>query len=211
MSKIFHNNLEDQDRVENEEFNRKWISEKGVMNYQKIDVSNLYVPEKDKCDSTSFQVVWFKNIDRLMNMLSENLRLKDVTFVDVGCGSGISTLYVADNYNLKKYIGFDFDPELIKKAELNRKLFNMENKSLTFVQENAKSYTLPNEKCLLFMFNPFGLETMKIFIENNLDLLTGTASIIAYANDLCIEYLYSLNTDVKRNEKFNLSLIRFYP
>ena len=209
MSKFVHNNLEEQDGVKNEDFNRKWILEKGVMNHQVIDVSNLCVSEQDKYDANPFHVVWFKNIDRLMNMLSENIRLKDITFVDVGCGSGISTLYVADNYNFKKYIGFDFDPELIKSAELNRNLFKMGNKSLTFVQENARSYALPNEKCLLFMFNPFGLETMKIFIENNLDLLRETASIIAYANDLCIDYLDSLNTDVKRNEKFNLSLIRF--
>ena len=162
MSRFFHNNLEEQDRVENEDFNRRWISERSIMNHQVIDVSNLCVSEQDKCDASPFHVVWLKNIDRLMNMLSNNIRSKDITFVDVGCGSGISTLYAADNYLFKEYIGFDFDPELIKSAELNRNLFKTGNKSLAFLQENARSYALPNEKCLLFMFNPFGFSNFRL-------------------------------------------------
>lgn len=209
MSKFIHNNLGEQDRITNREFNKKWILGKNIAYHQMVDVSNLCVSEHEKHDANSFDIVWLKNIDRLISMLGKNLSLKDFTFIDVGCGSGVSTLYVADNYDFKQYIGFDFDSELINKAKLNQNSFNTENKLLAFEQKNARNYTLPNEKCLLFMFNPFGLETMKIFIENNLNSLTKTESFIIYANDLHIDYLDSLNTDIKRDKKFNLSVIKF--
>jgi predicted RNA methylase len=209
MSDFLHNRPEEVVRFENEEFNKTWISKKGLKFQKTIDVSDLSVPEHDKCDASPFQVVWLKNIDRLMSLVNNDFQLENITLIDVGCGTGISTLYIADNYNFKKYIGFDFDVELIKKAELNRKLISLKNKRLEFIQKDARNYTIPNEKCILFMFNPFGLETMKIFIEKNLDLITKSHSIIAYANDVCIDYLDSLNTNIKRIKKFNLSLVTF--
>jgi SAM-dependent methyltransferase len=209
LPKFTHNNLNEKDRVENEAFNKSWISEKQVIDYDLVNLSELRVSEHDKRDSSPFHVVWLKNIDRLMGILSKSDCYEDFTFVDVGCGSGISTLYTADNYPFKRFIGFDFDSELIKSAKINSDLFEIDKTLLTFTQGNARDYILPHERCVVFMFNPFGLETLKVFIENNLSLLKETSSIVAYANDLFIDYLDSLNVDIKRDDKFNLSLIRF--
>lgn len=216
MSKFLHNNLGEVERLENEKFNKTWIYKKGLKFYQTIDVSNLSVSDHEKYDASAFQVVWLKNIDRLMDLIKKpqfgtlpNIHFKDIFLIDVGCGTGISTLYFADNYKFKKYIGFDFDSELIKKAELNCSLFKMKNEVITFFQKDARNYTIPNERCILFMFNPFGLETMQIFIENNINILRNTQSFIAYANDINVDYLDSLKTNIKRIDKYNLSLVAF--
>jgi hypothetical protein len=38
---------------------------------------------------------------------------------------------------------------------------------------------------------------MMIFIKKNLDIFVEISSIIAYENDVDIEYFYSLNTSIK--------------
>ena len=77
MGKFLRKNNEKHERAENEEFSRKWISEKCLVEYEVIDVSNLSVPEHDKRDSCSFQVVWFKNIDRLL-IMTKSINLMDI-------------------------------------------------------------------------------------------------------------------------------------
>ena len=59
------------------------------------------------------------------------------------------------------------------------------------------------------MFNPVGLGTMeKKFIGLNLNSLKETASVVAYANDLHIQYFDTLYAYIKRDVTYNLSVIR---
>ena len=76
MGKFLRKNNEKHERAENEEFSRKW-KKKCLVEYEAIDVSNLSVPEHDKLDSCSFQVVWFKNIDRLL-IMTKSINLMDI-------------------------------------------------------------------------------------------------------------------------------------
>lgn len=132
--------------------------------------------------------------------------------IDVGCGSGISTLFFSSDKGFKKFIGFDFSPKLITLAEENRKIAGLNGFNVNAVQFyvwDAKKAILPNEKLAIFMFNPFGWETMKIFISNNIKSLRQTKSVLLYANDICIEELLKFGVLKARDDYFNLSIIAF--
>lgn len=41
----------------------------------------------------------------------------------------------------------------------------------------------------MFLFNSFGWHTLKIFIDNNLNILADSSAVLSYINDICINQL----------------------
>ena len=67
---------------------------------------------------------------------------------------------------------------------------------------------MESKSYLLFMFNPFGIDTMQNFINNNLDVFKENKSIILYANDLHINEIKGYEK-INRDDDFNLSALIF--
>ena len=203
--------LSDQTRKENNDFNQVWISQNQFLGSENIEVKDLDISLKQKKDSIDFQVVWLKNIDRLINLLPSDFNFKEYGLVDIGCGSGISTLYFASNYRFKYYYGFDCSSNLLELAEKNKQKF-LENKSsklnIKFELNDATKIKFIRSS-VLFMFNPFGFETVEKMILNNLSNLKKSKSIILYANDLHIDLILDHGMLLNRNDIFNLSCIQF--
>ena len=204
-----HNNsLDAKIRIENEKFNHKWIQLNKFDCYQSIPKDHL---DFDNFDSTAFMVVWFKNIDRLIKMLPSEIDFSEYSLLDVGCGSGISTLYFLENYQFKSYFGFDKSKYLICNAAKNKEIFfkdkNLSSK-IEFEVCDATNFKI-KEKSIIFMFNPFGLKTMEKFFVNNLNFLKKSSSYFLYANDLCISSIANYGTILARDNIFNLSCIKF--
>lgn len=208
-----HNyNIDEEIRSFNNDFNRHWISSNGFVGDTTITKINLDVSEDLKLDANSFMIVWLKNIQRLCEMFESKFKCNDFNLIDVGCGSGLSTLFFNQNYPFNKFLGFDFSPKLIYLANQNKIIaskngFNVS--STSFNLADAKYIKLPNQKIALFMFNPFGWETMEMFITNNYDQLCQTKSILLYANDIYIDELLKYGTILIRDSFFNLSVISF--
>ena len=157
-------------------------------------------------------VVWLRNIDRLIKLLPEEVELINCTVIDVGCGSGISTAYIHKNYSFKKVVGFDFSSNLIKQGFLNRNILyqqSQDGQSLHFELADATTFNVPEGRIILFLFNPFGWKTMKLFIENNAVALRNSGSLMLYANDLYINDVTAYATLVARDHFFNLSVVKF--
>ena len=57
-------------------------------------------------------VMWLRNLDRITKTLEETTQLNTLTFLDVGCGTGIPTLYAATRYEFADLRGFDFEAPL---------------------------------------------------------------------------------------------------
>ena len=94
-----HNNIIDKKiRIDNESFNQNWIQLRKFVCHESISVENL---DFENSDSYAFMVVWFKNIDRLIKMLPSDVDFSEYTLIDVGCGSGISTLYFFEKYQFR--------------------------------------------------------------------------------------------------------------
>ena len=161
-------------RLENEEYNRRWIVQNEMIGESIVSLEELDVDEEKKLDSSPFMVVWLRNIDRLFNLCND-IDLGQYDLIDVGCGSGISTAYIYGNYSLKSVMGFDFSPSLIDLAHQNKKrtyswkdsLGTLTEPVLSFEVADATTFRVPNQNVLLFLFNPFGWATLESFIENN--------------------------------------------
>lgn len=208
-----HNNdISSEIRHENSEYNVRWISSEGMIGDSIVPRDKLDVEESAKLDASPFMVVWLKNIDRLCSQLPDDFSFKEYTLLDVGCGSGISTIYFFKKYPFKCLRGFDFSAALIEAANKNKsRLLAQGNnvESITFEVGDAKYYRLPQEPFVMFMFNPFGWKTMKVFIENNIDILRATKSLLLYANDVCVNDIGKYGRIVSRDGFYNLSVANF--
>lgn len=208
-----HNDRISEDvREANISFNRAWILERGLIGAELIGTDDLDVDEARKRDASPFMVVWLRNIERLCNLLDDDFDYRSHSLIDVGCGSGISTLYFYQKYDFQSFDGFDFSKRLIALANINKALtaaYRKKTTPVSFQLADAKEFRLPHRPHVIFMFNPFGWETMKAFVENNIHSMRETKSIILYANDLHLDGLRSYGTIVRRDDFYNLSAIKF--
>lgn len=201
-------------REVSEKYNSQWIEHYGLKFFETISLKELSKQKLDVKYSSPFQVVWLRNIDRLMDMMPVNINLGNYNLIDVGCGSGISTLYFYDFYPFKSFYGFDFSRDLISKAEINLKSYLLKSKSeksINFKVKDAKNFILQDQANLLFMFHPFEFPIARQFILNNLFKLKKNNSIIAFSNDFYIKKIIELNEHQKliRDTFNNLSLILY--
>jgi SAM-dependent methyltransferase len=98
-----------------------------------------------------------------------NLPIRDYsayTFVDIGSGKGRMLLLAAE-YPFRKIQGLEFAAELHDQAEENiRRYRNRKRKCGTIesLRMDALNYTFPNENLVLYLFNPFGRDTLERFL-----------------------------------------------
>ena len=100
---------------------------------------------------------------------------------------------------MKSFQGFDYYEDLISQAKLMLKDLGLEIQ-IEFEIKNAKEKILESKPYLLFMFNPFGINTIQCFIDNNIEVLKSNKSIIIYANDLHVN-------EIKGYKKIQISRI----
>jgi SAM-dependent methyltransferase len=102
-------------------------------------------------------------------------------FIDIGCGKGRVCFYASKMF--QRVTGIDFSPILIDEAKQNLINFNTSFKrDINFELIDARRYLLPNEKCLIFMFNPFDDFILKDLLHNNKFHFRNHNSVIIYAN-----------------------------
>lgn len=209
--KRIHNNIHNETiRKENDDFNQDFIESMGLKFSEITTPDQFGIPIEKTLDSSAHMVAWLKNIDRIFSLLSKKISLKNYSFLDVGCGTGIVSIYIANKYTFKNFSGFDFDPTLVKMAKLNREIAIVEKlPRIDFFVQDSREIVLIKQPTFIYMFNPFGKETMNEFLQNNLDTISETKSIICYINDIHIEIFDQLDCTIVRDDYFNLSLIYF--
>ena len=86
------------------------------------------------------------------------------SFVDLGCGKG-TALFLASEAGFKRVIGVELIPALLEAARRNVSAFEARDPCraarIELVQHDAGTYELPSEPTVLFLFNPFGPETLR--------------------------------------------------
>jgi SAM-dependent methyltransferase len=101
-------------------------------------------------------------------------------FIDIGCGKGRVCFYATKMF--QRVTGIDFSPILIDEAKQNLKNFDVPYKNeLNFELLDARRYLLPNEKCVIFMANPFDDLILKEFLFINESHFRNYKSVIIYA------------------------------
>lgn len=89
-----HSKVSDKDRLENDNYNQQYYLNKQYEHWEAWSCDEIRNE-----DSTPFQVAWLQNIKRLINLFHYDE--SSYSLIDLGCGSGISTLYFYENSNFK--------------------------------------------------------------------------------------------------------------
>ena len=92
------------------------------------------------------------------------------TFIDLGSGKG-RTLLMASMHPFRRVLGVELLPELHRQAEANIREFKSEARKCAEVESlcaDARTFALPLEPLLLYLFNPF-LESGLAQIVTNLE------------------------------------------
>ena len=199
----------------NSKFNSEWINSNSLSAPIK-SIDDLHLEGLDVSDSHPHEVGWLKNIDRLVDMLPLSFDPSEFDLLDVGCGSGISTLYFCENYCFSSFSGIDLSPILIASAVRNLQIFNNKKKStykIVFAASDAREYVIDNlnRKIFIYMFNPFGFDTASVFVARNLETLRSRNAILALSWDTWIWQLLAKkwHKAVVRNSLYKLSLVAF--
>lgn len=121
-------------------------------------------------------------------MAALDIDFSHFTFIDLGSGKG-RALMLAREYGFRKLIGVEFSAELAEIARSN---------GVETICADATQYELPNEPTLLFLYNPFGRETM--------EKVAGRvrASLDAHPRDLTVLYLNPFQLDAWLEAGFRL-------
>lgn len=99
---------------------------------------------------------------------SLEIRPRDFTFIDIGCGRG-RALMLAAEFPFKRIIGVELSETLAHTARENLAAFTSRREDgppMEVVTCDAASYAFPSDPSVVFFFNPFLEETMKAVVDN---------------------------------------------
>lgn len=174
------------------------------------------IPDSDETslfnDPTPHVLVWLLNLRKSLSAITKHEgTLSEVTFMDLGAGSGVPVIYARKNFEFKEYIGIEIQTRLIYNARRNLELARCNKNSVHFILGDVGIISLEHRRHVLFCFNPFGVDTMREFLRNNLQVLNSTSSYMILINDrLLITVLEITQTTLLwRDPKRNSSIIRF--
>lgn len=132
-------------------------------------------------NATAYQAYgsyYFKSLINFAISMSE----KPKYFIDIGCGKGMQCIYAEKYFSFDRIIGIDFSKELIDIA--NQNLSNLKYSNIKFQLADAVKWKLPDERCMVFLYNPFNEIILERFIMGNIDNFIKYGSLICYANDI---------------------------
>ncbi len=197
-------------RLWNDCYNMAWMRVHGLRNTT-VELEAFTNGYGSLDDANHFMVMWLRNLDRVVRRLSTIAELNELTFIDVGCGTGIQTLYAATRYEFHDFQGFDFEAPLVQEAKRNQAKYLRAGRRCTFFVEDASQVRLPRKRYLLFLANPFGGRVLEQFIHHNLEMLVATGSFIAMVNDHGVEAMVKIPSvnALFRSSTFNCSLLSF--
>lgn len=92
----------------------------------------------------------------------------EYTYIDLGSGKG-RTLFVAAEFGFKRIVGVEFSEVLHQQACSNALAFRHRGRRgdhIACAGQNAKAFEFPEEPTVLYMFNPFGAQTMQVVLNN---------------------------------------------
>ena len=209
MSKVdWHSESMKWRRIANEKFNKEWVSQHHLSVGSSEHFDHLLYSKEGY---NIFQLVWLKNLDLIMSILPYNIDVRYFTLIDIGCGSGISTIYFGHYYPFKKLIGIDIDQILIDMALKNHESYGY-NEKYVFQCDNILNIFLTMESSyFLYFFNSLSCDLFLTFLNNNWNVLKETNSVLAINYDVCRNLFLEkfVFASVIKNETNNISILFF--
>ena len=122
-------------------------------------------------DRRRYEAVPLITFRRMMSRLPADV--SDYVFVDFGSGKG-RALLLACQYGFKRVIGIEFATELHGIAERNIEAYRRRytrHPPIELINQNAVCYSIPDDKCVFYFFNPFGDQVLAEVVSNIEELL----------------------------------------
>tara|TARA_A100001035_G_scaffold87112_1_gene67787 strand:+ start:10497 stop:11174 length:678 start_codon:yes stop_codon:yes gene_type:complete len=202
----------------NEKFNYFFILIFGNLTDKKLEILDEKISKNSYKYANINQTVWLLNIFRAIKMISNNITLnpKKYQWIDIGCGNGISAIFVQVFFQLKKQYLFDLNKKCIQVSNENFKkaknsligsIFGIE---IPIIEKNDACKIIlkrNNFKFIFYLYNPFSEEILREFILNNKNNFK-KGDIIIYINDLH-KKLFEEFLEIKfqnRNSFFQISI-----
>ena len=99
---------------------------------------------------------------------SSSFRISDYAFVDIGCGKGRVVL-LASEYAFREVIGVELNPQLASTARRNLHRWMRRKRacrSVSIAHGDALSFPLPDGPVVLFFFNSFEEEMVRMWLDS---------------------------------------------
>jgi SAM-dependent methyltransferase len=171
-----------------------------------IAADDLVTSYATKKNAFEYRPVFIGTLRKLFSEV-EKLDCKYQNFIDIGSGKGKACFYALKKQLFKQVIGIEFSKELIDIAIKNQNIIDASN--VNFLNMDASNYTLPDEKSLIFLFNPFDQIVLERFLKNNMDHFAVQNSVVAYANDVHRNVLAKMGFEtIFRNQTRKISIHR---
>ncbi len=90
------------------------------------------------------------------------------SYIDLGSGKGRS-LFVAAELPFRQIVGVEFSPVLARQAERNMRRFRprrADRPPIESLHQNARDFEFPVSNIVLYLFNPFGAETLQCVLDH---------------------------------------------
>jgi len=140
---------------------------RGIIQPWDLDIPDGCLGQAVQYDTASVDVV-----NTLLACLAIDYR--DYTFVDLGSGKG-RALLLASRFPFRQIIGVELSSELHQAASVNIRRFRaawQRCSNILAICENATTFTFPPENTVLYLFNPFGAQTLRVVVAHLLLSLT---------------------------------------
>ena len=174
-------------------WNKYYIHSRNIPDATPVRVKDFQTRSHNKIHARAYEPVWLNDIDALI--ATDGTKTSDYHFLDVGCGKGISTIYVRERYFFQSVTGFDFVPDFIEAADRNWRRSTI-NAPIDFYIGDAGDWLLDDRRWFLFLYNPFSDHVLEQFLRNNIDVLRQTRSVLAYANAQELETVLSFQHEM---------------
>lgn len=143
----------------------RFDSEYGTDTATTVSVGALDIPNDKLEQANRYEAISPESFDRVVGELF--LRHEEYVFVDIGSGKG-RALLLASFYPFRRVVGVEISPALTQIAEDNIKTFRdpkQKCKEITALCIDGAAYELPRQNCVLYLYNPFGLQVMRSFVS----------------------------------------------
>lgn len=127
---------------------------------------NLDIPDNTVGQAIQYGTVGAADFTKLLASL--DIEHEQYSFIDLGSGKG-RALLLASRFPFKQIIGVELSPQLQQTSWLNIRRFRADwQQCINIVSrcQNATGFTFPTENAVLYLFNPFGAETLRAVVAN---------------------------------------------
>jgi predicted RNA methylase len=135
----------------------------------------------------------FKKMVRSLPETPSNL-----TFIDMGCGKGL-VLLAAAQLGFQRVIGIEISDQLCEMSRRNVQKFSRANPQMSPIEivcSDATQFRIPEDKLVLYLFNPFGESLIRQVARNIETRLDGsrTRMYVLYYNPRFAQALEEVRT-----------------